>query len=478
MTSSTRALSGGVHNPDHFTDLGNARRLVKAYGHNLRYCPQGRRWLVWDGRRWAPDDTLHVMQLAKTVVTRMYADATTIGDDDRRHGVIKHARRSENEARLRAMVTLAQSEPGIPAKVQELDREPWLLNVLNGTIDMRTGELRDHRRADLITKLAPVAYDPAATCPRWDAFLNRIFADDQKLIAFVQRAAGYCLSGTASERAIFVLHGNGRNGKSTLLETLRAIFGDYAMATPVETLLVKRTGGIPNDLARLNGARLVTASEAESGARLAEAHVKQLTGRDMMPARFLYGEFFEFRPTFGLWLATNHKPVIHGTDPAIWDRVRLIPFTVRIPESEQDKGLLERLHEELPGILRWLVDGCLAWQRDGLDVPPAVEEATAAYQAEMDPLTAFIEECCVIAPTVRATIGDLWKAYVVWSQDTGRPALGKEEFDDRLTEQGYSPEKGTKGIRIRPGLGLQPEWVARVAEGGGESRKSSNRGDQ
>ena len=460
---------------EHLTDLGNARRLVEACAADLRYCPQWRCWLVWDGRHWVPDKTLRVMRRAKAVVRQMYADAAATKNATKRRGLVEHAHKSESEARLRAMVTLAQSEPGIPVMVEELDRDRWLLNVLNGTIDLRTAKLRRHRRQDLITKLAPVAYDPTATCPRWEAFLDRIFAGDQKLIGFVRRAAGYSLSGTASERVILLLFGTGKNGKTTLLETLRAAFGDYATATPVETLLVKRTGGIPNDLARLKGARLVTASEAEKGARLAEALVKQVTGRDTIAARFLYAEFFDFRPTFTLWLATNHKPVIRGTDPAIWDRIRLIPFTVRIPEDEQDKQLLEKLRTELPGILRWLVEGCLAWQHDGLGVPPAVEDATAAYQAEMHPLTGFIEECCVIAATAWAKFGDLWKAYILWAQDAGEVALSKVDFGDRLTDLDYPPDKGGKGARIRRGIALRPEWVAKVAAGGGDSEKSSMR---
>jgi putative DNA primase/helicase len=460
---------------EHLTDLGNARRLVSAFGDDLLYCPARRSWLVWTGKRWKPDSTLRVMRRAKATIREMYEEVASITDDGKRLNLLDHARHSESEARLRAMVTLARSEPGIPVTPDALDLDPWLLNVLNGTIDLRTGKLRPHRRKDLITKLVSIEYDPDAKCARWEAFLDRIFAGDQGLIGSVQRAAGYSLTSTARERVIFLLFGSGANGKTTFLETLRAVLGDYAMTTPIETLLVKRTGGIPNDLARLKGARLVTTSEADKGARLAEALVKQLTGRDTIAARFLYGEFFDFRPTFTLWLATNHKPIIRGNEPAIWDRIRLIPFMVRIPAGQQDKTLLEKLRRELPGILRWLVDGCLAWERKGLGVAPAVKQATGLYEIEMDALSPFLEACCIINDAARATFEDLWAAYQNWARRAGKPSpLSSAEFGERLTDRGFAPGKGTKGIRIRRGIGLRKGRVAQVARGGGKFRKSSN----
>src|SRR5262249_35693849 len=289
-----------------------------------------------------------VMQRAKETVLNMYAEAHEIENESLRKDLAEHALRSESEARLRAMVSLAATDPDLHVPPSQLDADPWLLNLENGTLDLHTGKLGSHRRSDLITRLAPVGWDPAAKCPRWKAFLADVFSGDDALIGYVQRAAGYSLTGDTSERILLILHGEGANGKTTFLETLTAALGDYAARTPTETLLAKRPDAIPNDVARLKGTRFVTASEAGEGVQLAEARVKELTGRDRVPARFLHREWFEFCPEFKLWLATNHKPVIRGTDKAIWDRIRLVPFTVRIAKMKQDKHLLEKLRMELP----------------------------------------------------------------------------------------------------------------------------------
>ena len=279
-----------------------------------------------------------------------------------------------------------------------LDTDPWLLNVENGTLDLRTGQLHRHRPDDLITKVAPVHYDPEAVCPTWDMFLKRIMAGDEALVHYLQKIFGYSLTGVAREQCIFLAYGGGANGKSTAITAVTSVIGAYAQHTPTETLLVKRNDGIPNDVARLHGARLVTAAEAECHRRLAEALVKQLTGGDKIAARFLHGEWFEFTPGFKVVLAVNHKPAIQGTDHAIWRRIRLIPFTVTIPAKEQNKTLSEKLHAGNAGILRWAVDGCLAWQQDGLDPPSAVSEATAAYRDEMDTVGAFSRNAASVIP--------------------------------------------------------------------------------
>lgn len=451
--------------PYNRTDYGNAERLAAWHGQDLRYCHPWGKWLAWDGRRWAPDATAEVMRRAKLTARMILGEAAGIDDDKDRRDLVHFALRTERAANLRAMVTLAESEPGIPVLPEELDRDPWLLTCLNGTIDLKSGDLREHRREDLVTKLAPVEYDPTAQCPAFLTFLRHIMAASDPLIEFLQRAVGYSLTGQTSERVIFLLYGTGANGKTTFLELLRKLLGDYALRTPTSTLLVKPDGGIPNDLARLKGARFVSASETEQGKRLAEALVKDVTGGDTISARFLGREYFDFRPECKIWLATNHRPVIRGTDKAIWDRIRLIPFTVTIPEGERDPGLLDKLSAELPGVLAWAVRGCLDWRREGLGTPPEVRAATEGYRNEMDLLAGFLEDCCFVDPQAQATAKLLYSAYTKWCEDAGERAESQRSFGLRLAERGFQPDKGTGGRRVWRGLGLlDPNDRGRVAE--------------
>jgi putative DNA primase/helicase len=398
--------------------------------------------------------------LAKETVRSIYREASDEDDEDRRKALAKHARASESETRIRAMVELAKSE--IPVFPEELDADPWLLNTNNGTIDLRTGRLRDHRREDLITKVAPVEYDPNAAAPTWRAFLERVLPGEA-LREFVQRAAGYSATGNTSEQCMFIHHGPGANGKSTFQETVSAALGDYAMRTPTETLLVKRSGGVPNDVARLKGARYVTASETEEGRRLAESLVKDLTGQDTISARFMWAEWFDFKPTHALHLSTNHKPEIRGTDAAIWRRIRLIPWAVTIPPAEQDRKLAEKLRDELPGVLAWIVRGCLEWQREGLHAPEEVRQATRAYRAEMDVLAAFLADCCLRSEDEEAFAGELWGAWKRWCEETGEQAGSQKRFGGRLAERGFLNHRDSKtGRKVWSGLSLRPNWESRA----------------
>lgn len=450
-------VDGEVFDTLHPTDMGNARRLLIAHGPDLHYCHPLRRWFVWNGARWQQDETGEVVARAKDTIRKLYVEAANEDDDNRRKALVRHALRSESAERLRAMVELMQTEPGIPVVPEELDRDPWLLNCQNGTLDLRTGELGPHDPRDLLTKIVPVAYDPDATCPEWLRFLDRIMAGRADLVTFLQRAVGYSLSGCTDERVLFILYGTGANGKTTFLETVALFLGDYAMRTTTETLLTRgEWSGIPNDVARLRGARFVYASEAEEGRRLAEAKVKDLTGGDTISARFMRAEWFEFKPEFKLWLGTNHKPVIRGTDAAIWDRIRLIPFEVRIPESERlpRRELMARFEAELPGILAWAVRGCLAWQEHGLGMPDAVREATGAYHAEMDILAQFLDERCIVNPLAKVKAGDLYKAYVEWCEGNGERPLSQRNFGMRLAERGFERRKSTGGLFRWSGIGL------------------------
>jgi putative DNA primase/helicase len=436
----------------HLSDLGNSERLIARHGHNVRYVHDWRRWLVLDGRRWKPDDTGELARRAKQTVGEMFhqADPGNGGNIDKE--LVRHAMRSESKSSIEAMVVLAQS--AVPVTPDLLDRDPWFLNCENGTIDLRTGVLREHRREDLITKLAPIEYDSVAAAPAWESFLERVLPDAE-VRAFVQRAVGYSLTGDTRERVLLLLHGTGRNGKSTFLEAIREVMGDYAMKTPAETLLAKPAGGIPNDLARLKGARFVSASETEANRRLAEALVKEITGQDTISARFMRAEWFDFKPTHKTWLATNHKPVIQGTDPAIWDRIKLVPFTVRIPDGEIDRGMMGKLRAELPGILAWAVRGCLEWQRTGLGTPHAVAEATEQYRDEMDVLGGFIDECCTIGPDKWCKFADLYTSYVRWCEESNERPEKKRRFADSLTERGFEKDSGAKNVAIRRGIALR-----------------------
>jgi putative DNA primase/helicase len=443
----------------HLTDIGNGQRLVSRHGHDLRYCYPWGKWLIYDGQRWAKDSTGEVDRRAKDTVRSMYAEAAQIEEKALREALADHARKSESDAKRQAMISSAKSEQDVPIMPDDLDRDPWQLNLLNGTVDLRAIKLRPHRPKDLISKLAPVSFNPGAECPAWWKFLERVFDQDFDLIHFIQKTVGYALTGITREQCLFFLYGLGANGKSTFLEVIQTMLGDYANQTTSETFMVKRQGGqISNDVADLRGARFVSAAEIESGRRMAEVLVKQMTGGDKLKARFLYSEYFEFKPEFKIFLAANHKPVIRGTDNAIWRRIHLIPFTVQIPRGEQDRELSEKLKTELPGILNWAIEGCVNWQEKGLTPPQAVQEATQKYREEMDILNDWIFESCVLAPGATAMATDLYKSYSSWAEEAGekRP-LSQTAFGIKLTERGFHSNRGAGGKTIREGIGLKIE---------------------
>jgi putative DNA primase/helicase len=450
------------------TDLGNARRLVRRHGTRIRYVHPWPRWLVYSGGRWVADDTGELERLAKETALSIYREAIDAERDNERQVLAKWAVKSESQARLHAMIDLASSEPRIPVLPEQLDADLWLLNLQNGTLDLRTGSLRPHAASDLITKLAPVRWDPESQAPTWRGFLERIIPGDPELLGFLQRAIGYSLTGDTGEQVLFFLHGRGCNGKSTLLETYRGLLGDYALQADISTFLERRREGASNDLARLRSARFVAAVEAGEGQRLDEGVVKQLTGGDTVSARMLYSEHFEFRPQFKLWFAANHKPVIRGTDHAIWRRIRLVPFTVTIAEAERDPELPAKLRTELPGILRWAVEGCLAWQRDGLGTPPAVRAATQSYRLEMDVLAAFLEDRCELGAALKAPATALYEAYRSWCERNGERFATQRHFGQALLERDFHRVKSTGGVYAWYGLRLV-DPVDEVDRPGGNS---------
>ncbi|MGD6845206.1 phage/plasmid primase, P4 family [Bacillus infantis] len=450
------------------TDLGNAERLIDRHGENLRYCPPFASWFVWQGNRWLQDLTNEVELFAKETVRYMGKSAYDMENSDL--DLVKHAVRSESMGKIMSMISLAKSEKGIPILPQELDSDTWKLNCENGTIDLKTGKLLPHNRLDLITKIAPVVYDPNAKCPNWIAFLKSIMKNDKgeeslALINYLQKIIGYSLTGDTTEQVMFFLYGSGRNGKSTFINTIKEMLGDYASQANSDTFMVRNSERINNDIAALKGARLVSTVESEKGKKLAESLIKQLTGGETIKARFMHKDFFEYLPQFKIFFTTNHMPNIDGTDTGIWRRIRLIPFTVTIPEEKKDKKLPEKLQAELPGILRWAVEGCLKYQKEGLGLPAEVIAATKQYRTEMDNLEGFLSECCTIEPAKKATTKDLWFTYEYWCRDNGEEndKLSKKAFlaslKEKMNAEGRHFEQvriGSNGDRGYQGIGMLP----------------------
>lgn len=451
-------------------DLGNARRLVKKHGENIRFSHDAGKWFCWDGRRWAMDETGEIFRNAKTVVDDMLKSAVTMrksaekSSDEAAVELAKvferHAVSSGNHQRIKAMIAQARSEPRVTILAGNLDANAWLFNCANGTINLHTGELRPHNRDDLISKISEVAYNPDAACPMWEKFIADIFQGDEELICFVQSAAGYTLTGDTREQVFFILHGCGSNGKSTFVGALRDIFGNYETKTSTDTLIEKNNSNNSNDVAALRGARFVSTIETSAGRRLAEALVKELTGQDAVTARFLYKEYFTFMPVFKLWLACNHVPVIQGQDHGIWRRVRLVPFGVQFQDAEEprgpykDKALPEKLKAESEGILMWLVRGCLDWQKNGLPAAKAVKTATGKLQQDMDVLGGFLAECCVFERQAFVTAKDLYSAYCRWAEDNGEKPLSQRWFGLRLSERGTCESVRTRTGKCWRGIGL------------------------
>lgn len=438
------------------TEMGNSDRLVYQNRKNIRYCHVWKSWLIWDEQRWVQDKSDKIKLIAKEVVRSIYSEAELASDTTERQEIAKHAMKSESSYNIKAMITLAESE--VPVSIEELDQDSLLFNCQNGTLNLKTGILYPHNRENYITKLSPVNYDKYAPHFMWDDFLDRIFNGNKDLISFMQKAIGYALTGLADEQCLFILHGSGANGKSTFLQAISEIMADYAMQTPTETLLVKERGAINNDVARLKGARFVVSSEAEEGQRLAENLIKQMTGGDTICARFLHQEFFDFRPTHKIFLGTNHKPIIHGTDYAIWRRIKLVPFEITIPEEERDPKMLEKLLQEKKGILSWAVEGCLRWQKEGLGMPDAVKEATTGYRNEMDVLSQFISDTCKTSGDLQVPSQDLYNAFEKWCSSNGEQQITRRKFTQRLQDAGFETvrigsdrKRGLRGLALYAG---------------------------
>lgn len=424
-----------------YTDIGNAERLVAIYGRLIRYCPEWKKWLVWDVTRWKPDSLGEARRYAKRVVRIFYVQAAEL-EGDARTKADAHARKSESANGVRAMLTCAEVEDGIMVPAGDLDRDPWLLNCQNGTINLRTGELRPHCPTDLLTKLCPVNFDPNAGCPQFERFLTRILPG---LTDYLQRVLGYALTGDVTEKACFCLVGVGNNGKTTLLELFRHILGDHSAQVMIDSLMTRpsqESNASLADLADLRGARFVTTSETEQGQRLAEAKIKYLTGTGKVKTCRKYENHVEFPPTHKIFLDANYRPIVRGTDKAIWDRLKLIPFTVSIPAGDIDKNLLTKLKAEAPGVLAWAVKGCLAWQQSGLAEPSAVRDSVETWKSEDDPCREFFEDVCEFDPAHSVPVSELWSAFHIWAAENGIKYPSRTRLHGALRLHGC-----TKGVQ-------------------------------
>ncbi|MFQ6041078.1 MAG: phage/plasmid primase, P4 family, partial [Candidatus Poribacteria bacterium] len=436
----------------HMTDTGNAEGFALLFGDDFRYDWSRKRWLCFEGSRWAMDSNSLATQAIKELAKSRLAAAALIDDDEQRKKMVKWALGSESRYRLKGALELAQSEPPFPTSTEQFDKDPYLLGCANGVIDLQTGEFRQGRREDYIMKSTNLSYNPTAECPRWIQFLDEIFLGNTELIDFIHRGIGYSLTGDTSEQCLFICYGTGWNGKSKFLILLRALLGDYARNTPFSTFTERYRDTATNDLAALAGVRLVTSSEIGEGKRLNEARIKAMTGSDPITARFLYGEFFDYTPAYKVWLAVNHKPVIKGIDEGIWRRIRLIPFEASF-KANPDPYIEEKLKAELEGILRWGVEGCLKWQRERLEMVEKVKAATDEYRQESDVIAQFLDECTIEAEDAKVKASDLYKAYIAWCEESGEDQITATSFGRRMREKGYEKERLTNGYHYL-GIGL------------------------
>ncbi|GHU62743.1 hypothetical protein FACS189445_5870 [Spirochaetia bacterium] len=439
-----------------YTDTSNALRLVREHGKDIRYNAAWKKWIVWAGDHWQIDDGYLIHDKGLAVIHSMYDEMLKTSDYRDRMEIEKYALQSESLRRRKAFIESASLMKGMNIGSNDVDKDPWLFNVENGTIDLKKMEFREHRREDMITKIARVTYNEKADCPVWKQFIREIMDCKPDLIEFLQTAAGWALTGDTSEQTMFMLFGSGANGKSTFLNVLMKLLGDYAIAASTETFMKKNGDQISNDIARLRSTRFVVTTEAEQGKRLSETLIKQITGTDSMTARFLYGEYFDFIPTFKIFMASNHKPVIKGTDDGIWRRIKLIPFTTTIAPERQDKHLEQKLLEEKPGILNWLIEGTRRWFAGGLAAPVSITSATEEYRSEMDVLGEFIKERCILSPGISVRARELFRSYQDWCEDNNERASSERFLAMRLKELGL--EKGrTAEARYWKGIMLKAE---------------------
>jgi putative DNA primase/helicase len=447
-TDLTKLAAGIEPLPPRFSEDALALRFSRRYGDNLRYVLAWGHWMCWDGRRWVDDDTLHVFDLARGICRAASAEC---GDAKERAAIRIAAAQT-----VTAIERLARADRHHATRVEQWDKDLWLLNTPTGTIDLRTGDIHEQSRNEYITKITAAGL--GGDCPLWLRFLERVTGGDPDLQSFLQRMIGYSLTGCTREHALFFLYGTGANGKSVFLSTISGLLAEYAKTAPASSFTASTNEQHPTDLAGLRGARFVTAIETEDGSRWAESKIKSLTGGDKIAARFMRCDFFEFVPEFKLVIAGNHKPGLRSVDEAIRRRLHLVPFTVTIPQEERDPSLAEKLRAEFPGILAWAIRGCLAWQEHGLNPPAVVRNATTEYLAGEDAIGRWLEDDCIEDEAIWTSSAALFVDYRAWCERTGEKPISPKRLTQGLEGRGLV-QKRTGSARGLSGVGLRREMT-------------------
>ena len=416
-------------------DTGNAHRFADMFGDNVRFNYDNKQYMIWDGKRWIPDNESVVKNMAELVIEEMKKDAFAEDDKELQKAKFNNVQKAYSSRGKEHMLKEAEHLDDIPCSNNDFDKGAWVINSDGGVIDLTNGQIKEHNKVFMMSKIAGTGIQ-RGTPNRWIKFLDEIFAGDSELIEFIQKAVGYTLTGSNKEQCMFICFGEGSNGKSVFLDVMTALLGDYSRTARVESLMTKKNdSSASQDIARLKGARLVVTGEPNEGAKFNEGLIKQLTGGDVVTARFLYGKEFEFKPEFKLWLATNHKPVIRGTDKGIWRRIRLIPFEVQIPEEKQDKELTDKLIEELPQIMQWAVEGTLKWLAHGLTSPQSVVNATKEYRNEMDVINSFVDEECQTVKGFETKASDVYNAYNQWGKLNNEFVMSSTRFGREMSKR-------------------------------------------
>ena len=437
--------------PRSWDDMGMAQRFLDMFPHSFLYSMVDKTWYVYNGSYWQQDNQGLIEKAADKVINNLKNEKHVIPEDIDEDDYKKAWKKFEKRERSRSSKVNMVNEIKhlVPVLHNQWDQEHMLLNTPSGYIDLTNGTLHHHKYNKMFTQETGVDFSENVDCPLWIKFLNQTFQNDQELIHFVQKIIGYSLTGSNAEQKMFILYGNGRNGKSVLLNIVKYIFGSYAKTMNATTIMQKRIGssqGATSDIARLEGARLVVSSEANEGDRLDESLVKQMTGGDTLVARYQYGKDFEFDPVFKLFMATNHKPKIYGTDEGIWRRLVVIPFTHTVKKENVDKKLEDKLKAESMGILKWAIEGAMMWQSEGLNPPDVIQNAGNEYRKEMDVIEAFIDEYCVTNDSYKVKASELFDAYKNWANETNNwEGMNNTKFGREITKR-FDKKKLPAGI--------------------------------